>query len=357
MSIPPTQDSGQAPIVFCCPPSAPCRYVLLDCTGQPIGPINLFLQSCCVRALSPATVRTYAFALRDAWRWLQSHPQKLQTLTEAHLLEYLDWLSHHESRVLAPRSINLRLLLLRMLYRFHTGHDLPHSPRSVSLRATPSERRVRAQLDYPRSPQPLLRPVRVKVPNLLPAALGVDQIATFLASLRTFRDRSLVALALLCGLRSCELLSLRLADVDWDQKLIRVRGKGSKDRLVPMADPVVSLLIRYGSLERPSTPDDRLFVVLKGPRRGAPMTAAGLRSLFRYHRRRAGVPEAHPHRLRHTFARELVRAGVPLPALMRLMGHSHIEMTLRYVNLSVQDLAEVVAEAYRRRPPTLPLHE
>jgi site-specific recombinase XerD len=99
---------------------------------------------------------------------------------------------------------------------------------------------------------------------------------------------------------------------------IRVRGKGNKTRFLPLAPEAAQLLDHYLRLERPTTAANALFVSLKGPARGARMTPAGLRSLFRHHRRTTGVKIANPHRFRHTFASDMVRAGVSLPALMQL---------------------------------------
>ena len=155
---------------------------------------------------------------------------------------------------------------------------------------------------------------------------------------------------LFAGLRACEVLGLTLRDVQLDQDQIRVRGKGGKDRILPLAPEVRSSLCRYLRHERPHhITHGTLFVVLKGPRRGCPMTPAGLRSVFRHHRKRSRVARANPHRFRHTFAVDMVRSGMSLPALMRLMGHSQIEMTLRYVNLSAEDIREEFLAASRRR--------
>jgi len=81
------------------------------------------------------------------------------------------------------------------------------------------------------------------------------------------------------------------------------------------------------------------------------MTAAGLRSLFRHHRLRSQVPQAHPHRLRHTFGAEMVRAGISLPALMRLMGHASIHTTMLYVQLAPQDVWREYTRAVAQRLP------
>ena len=137
---------------------------------------------------------------------------------------------------------------------------------------------------------------------------------------------------------------------------IRVRGKGNKIRFLPLAPEATQLLDHYLRLERPQTSTDALFVSLKGPARGARMTPAGLRSLFRYHRRTTGVKMANPHRFRHTFASDMVRAGVSLPALMQLMGHAQIQTTLVYVQVTpsrvYQQYARAVAQHIRPVPGT-----
>jgi site-specific recombinase XerD len=91
-----------------------------------------------------------------------------------------------------------------------------------------------------------------------------------------------------------------------------------------------------------------LFVSLKGHQRGRPMTAAGLRSLFRHHRLQSRVPQANPHRLRHTFGSDMVRAGMSLPALMHLMGHADIHTTMLYVQLAPEDVWREYARAVQQ---------
>src|SRR5262252_9479568 len=139
---------------------------------------------------------------------------------------------------------------------------------------------------------------------------------------------------LLNGLRSAEVLASNSDDVLLSEAQLRVHGKGNKWRLLPLAPETVQLLEHYMRLERPNPCSAALFVSLKGPARGQRMTPAGLRSLFRHHRRTTGVKLANPHRFRHTFASDMLRAGVSLPALMRLMGHSDIQTTLLYVQVT-----------------------
>jgi integrase len=242
----------------------------------------------------------------------------------------------------------LWLLVLRRLYEFHSGHTLPRA-RGVSDEPASPFRRPRG-LAYPqrfRKRRPLLH---VKVPRRLVEPLDRKELARFFASLKTWRDLTIASLMLFCGLRSGEVLRLTLRDIHLEQDQIRVRGKGNKDRILPLAPEVRSSLSRYLRHERPhNTTHDVLFVALKGPLRGRSMSPSGLRSVFRHHRKRSSVGRANPHRFRHTFAADMVRSGISVPALMRLMGHSHIEMTLRYINLSAEDIRDEFLAALHRR--------
>ena len=160
------------------------------------------------------------------------------------------------------------------------------------------------------------------------------------------------------GLRSAEVLALNRDDLLLSEGQVRVRGKGNKLRFLPLAPETIQLLDHYMRLERPNPCGAALFVSLKGPARGLRMTPAGLRSLFWHHRRTTGINLANPHRFRHTFASDMVRAGVSLPALMHLMGHADIETTLLYVQVTPQDVylqyARAVAQHIRHLPTSLP---
>jgi integrase len=186
--------------------------------------------------------------------------------------------------------------------------------------------------------------------------LSVDEVSHFWSSFRTSRDLAIVGLMLLQGLRSQEVLTLNCGDVFLSESQMRVRGKGNKIRVLPLASDTVQLLDHYLRLERPHGCGPALFVSLKGPARGSRMTPAGLRSLFRHHRRTTATVQAHPHRFRHTFASDMVRAGISLPALMKLMGHAHIATTMVYVQISPRDVFEQYARSVSQHiRPTLPI--
>lgn len=138
----------------------------------------------------------------------------------------------------------------------------------------------------------------------------------------------------LSGLRSCEVLSIDVVDVDIATGWVRVRGKGDKERRVPVDGEVIAAIQSYLLAERPETDTPRLFVVAKGPNRGRPLTPAGLRTVFRYHRDKTGVAAGHPHALRHTFGTALAHAGVDLAVLQQLMGHDHVDSAAAYIHLA-----------------------
>src|SRR5262249_54975672 len=200
-----------------------------------------------------------------------------------------------------------------------------------------------------RRPRRGLHGLRVRLPHRVVVPLVSDEVAQFWSSFRTFRDMSIVALMLFNGLRSREVLDLSLDDLRFGEGEIYIHGKGNRERLLPLAEKTIQVLKKYLYLERPRTDSPCLFICLKGRRRGDPMTLAGLRSLFRHHRRQTKVAKANPHRFRHTFGADMVRAGISLPALMRLMGHADIQTTMLYVQLSREDVWQEFHRAVQKR--------
>lgn len=316
------------------------RFTLLD-DGRPLLEANQFLDAVRVRGLSSRTVRAYAFDLLHFYRWLTAAKRQLQDLVSADLI---DFIAEQQRAGSAPRSINRRLTTLRLLFQFCTGRALDQGP--GILRPAPHYKGPGRDREL--GLHRLLRrtsKVRVKEPRLLIEPLGPDQVRTFLRSLRRYRDLAIVHLMLLCGLRSREVLELHLDDVVWSERRLHVRGKGQRDRVLPLADALGHVLRDYIELERPTRDTERcLFLILQGPRRGQPMTPAGLRSLFRQRRRRPTLALANAHRFRHTFGTDMARAGVRLPILQRMMGHADMKTTLQYIELSLVD----VADEYRR---------
>lgn len=299
--------------------------------------INGFLDAQAVRGLSVRSLRSYGYSLLNAWRWLIAAGRGLVDLCEVDLYDYVRF-QRRSSAETAATTINHRLIVLRALYRYHHERELPGG--SFSQRATRrnpylAKRRGRGAF-------------HVKAPRRVVVPLEGKELRTFLRSLRTWRDLAIASFMFLCGLRSREVLELRLEDLSLTQAQALVRGKGGKERVLPLPSEVLSLVSQYLKLERPKVFADTLFVTLKGSQRGEPMTPAGLRTIFRHHRKRAGILRANPHRFRHTFGSEAVRAGMSLPVLMKLMGHARIDTTLRYVAVSDRDVRAEFHRVLRR---------
>jgi site-specific recombinase XerD len=339
-------------------PASSSPFRVVDEEGRELEWVNRFLDLQCVRGLAPLTLRSYASTLLHFVRWWSRQPVVDVTrfaadqFTEATLVDYVrDQID--ELPKPGPENVNMRSAMLRRLFRFHFQQDMPHAPYLIQRtwwRRSPlgygRGRVATAPADF-----------KLKVPQRVIVPLQTEQVARFWRSFRTARDLALVALMLLNGLRSREVLGLKLGDLLFSEAQVRVRGKGSRVRLMPLPPETMRILQCWLKTERPLTNAPEVFVSLKGKARGLPMTPAGLRSLFRHHRVTSGVPQANPHRFRHTFGSDMIRAGVSLPALMRLMGHAYIHTTLLYVQLTPQDVfaeyARAVEQIARLQQPPL----
>jgi integrase/recombinase XerD len=309
--------------------------VVEQSTSNEVGWINRYLDREYVRRVADTSLRIYAFNLLHFVRWWhhEHHTSELarKDLTASTLLDYLRFQSSLKPRP-AASTINDRVGDADRAIR----NEFPDAPCQVA--------QGYHQTFLQRKPMGLSRPMvamsrlRVRQPKLNIVPLSVNEVARFWRSFRNARDLAIVGLMLLHGLRSAEVMALNRDDVLLSEAQLRVRGKGNKLRLLPLAPETTQLLDHYLRMERPDPCSAALLVVLKGPARGQRMTPAGLRSLFRHHRRTTGVQIANPHRFRHTFACDMVRAGMSLPALMQLMGHAYIDTTLRYVHVTPQDV-------------------
>jgi integrase/recombinase XerD len=187
----------------------------------------------------------------------------------------------------------------------------------------------------------------IRAPRTLPKVLDPDEVNALLKALRTWRDRAMVEAMLLGGLRRCEVLGLRLEDLrPSESRLFVADGKGGHQRLVPITGRFFRTLGRYLDGERPEeVTTDRVFVALKGPRRGRPLDEDGLEEIIRGARRRAGLSHATCHELRHTCLTRLREAGMALEAVQAQAGHRSIESTRVYLHLANDWLADEYARA------------
>jgi integrase/recombinase XerD len=180
----------------------------------------------------------------------------------------------------------------------------------------------------------------VRTPRTLPRVLSPPDVDALLGALRTRRDRAMVLAMLLGGLRRCEVLGLRLGDVNGgERRLFIACGKGGRERIVPVSTRFFEALGEYLEVERPDAATEACFVVLKGPRRGLPLSAAGLDQVLDGARARAGLPRLTCHQLRHTCLTRLREQGMALEALQAQAGHASIESTRIYLQLANDWLA------------------
>jgi len=259
----------------------------------------------------------------DVFRFIrcQSQPQETDATTD------------NPRRGVSTRTLKRRLCAVSGLYKYLLMGDDP----PVKRNPVPSGFMLRGQIP---SSRPRLNPL-LRVPETLPQLVPVEHVQRFLASLNTYRDRAMVLLMVLGGLRKSEVLGLELADLDPEQGTVLVReGKGGRHRVCCVAPLFFQVVKRYQDEERPQTRTTRLFVVLKGPRRGQPLSVSGLNTIIAYHRRLTGTPDLNCHRLRHTCLTMLREAGMSLEALQQQAGHKNINTTRVYLHLSNQALRD-----------------
>ncbi len=234
---------------------------------------------------------------------------------------------------LAARTIKRRLATVSGLFSYlvargDAGVTSNPVPRGLATR--------RSRGGGGRRTVPLLR-----APRTLPRILSPGEVDAFVAALRTHRDRAMVQAMLLGGLRRCETLGLRLEDLKpGERRVFIAEGKGGHQRIVPVSDGFFRTVGTYLELERPRTSvTHRVFVVLKGPHRGRPLSAAGVDQIVRAARRRAGLARVTCHQLRHTCLTRLREAGMALEAVQAQAGHRSIESTRIYLHLANHWLA------------------
>lgn len=330
-------------------------------------PVTEYLGYLADRNYSPSTVRAYGFSLLAFCRWLREQDHELSAVDTGVLLKYLSACRHfqvpgrpgpniisiqgqHLNRY-AATTINHRLAAISGLFTFLTMRDPELKnpvPRGREARR-PAAGERNGLLAHVARPKPRSA-LRLREPRRLPRALDRREITDLLASLRSWRDRAIAGLMLFSGLRAGEVLALQVSDVDIGGRWLLVHGKGSKERRVPLDVDVAGIIQTYLLAERPETSSRSLFIVAKGATRGQPLTAAGLRTIFRYHRDISGVPAGHPHALRHTFGTALAEAGVDLAVMQALLGHTHVDTTARYIHLAPMHVkAEYDAARTRQR--------
>ncbi len=308
--------------------------------GHPL--VDEYLEFCRSRA-RPNTVLAVAFDLKVFFSVVGKSPVRV---TSADVMAFVR--SQRESRStvvwidgqgggLSPRTIRRRLSSVSGFY----AYVLARGGTSVTRNPVPTGLITRRERSRPKQGVPLVRTAKT-----LPKVLSATEVNRLVAALRTERDRAMVQAMLLGGLRRCEVLGLRFDDLRIaDRRVFIADGKGGRQRLIPISERFFVAVSSYLTLERPADAvTDRVFVVLKGPNRGQPLTVRGLDEIMRGARRRAGLERGSCHELRHTCLTRLREAGMSLEALQAQAGHASIETTRVYLHLA----DDWLAEQYRR---------
>jgi integrase/recombinase XerD len=288
------------------------------------------------RGLSRNTLEAYRADLLQLGAFLRRRGVRALDASHGDLAAFLSELASGtaERPAVAPATLQRKAACLRSFYR-HLRRDglLAHDP-TAELRGPPRLQRLPSVL------------TREEVALLLRQPSGSGPLA--------LRDRALLEILYACGLRASEAVALALGDVDLDEGLLRARGKGSKERIVPVGRVAVAALRVWCERGRPvllagdgARASDPTTLFLN--HRGRPLTRQGLYKIVQGHARRAGLAERmSPHTLRHTFATHLLAGGCDLRSLQDMLGHADLSTTQIYTHLSADRLKDVYFAAHPR---------
>ncbi|HEX2409675.1 MAG TPA: site-specific tyrosine recombinase XerD [Solirubrobacteraceae bacterium] len=283
------------------------------------------------RGLSRNTLEAYRSDLQQLGAHLRRTDTDALLATHSDLADFVaDLAAGGEGRPPASAAtLQRKVACLRSFYRHLRRQDLTADDPTVHLRAPKQNRRL---------PQVLSRD---EVGKLLESPRGTEPPA--------LRDRALLELMYACGLRASEAIGLELGDIDLEDGILRARGKGSKERLVPIGATASRALVTYLGRGRPRLVGDRLEASLFVNHRGARLTRQGLYKIVQRHARAAGLEgKMSPHTLRHTFATHLLAGGCDLRSLQEMLGHADIATTQVYTHLSAERLKDVYHQAHPR---------
>jgi integrase/recombinase XerD len=283
------------------------------------------------RGLSRNTLEAYRSDLQQFGEFLERHrldPLRVHTTDLSAFISELATAAP-ERPPAAPATLQRKIACLRSFYR-HLRREqiLDHDP-AAELRAPRSRARLPKVLS------------RDEVTRLLEQPRGTSPGA--------LRDRALLETMYACGLRASEAIGLELSELDLEAGILRARGKGSKERIVPIGGKAIDALRAYLELARPKLvgirPERRVFVNL----RGGGLSRQGLYKIVRRHARSAGLEQRmSPHTLRHTFATHLLTGGCDLRSLQEMLGHADIGTTQIYTHLTTERLRDVYFDAHPR---------
>jgi integrase/recombinase XerD len=297
-----------------------------DRGGTP-GPIDRFLDAVWMeRGLSPNTLAAYRADLSALERWLEQHDSDLLSASRADVLSFMASRIEGGSR---PRSTARQLSSFRRFYR--------QLVREGALREDPT-----ALIDMP------------KVGRSLPRSLTEEEVESLLAAPAVgeplgHRDRTMLEVLYATGLRVSELVSLKLSSVNLGQGVLRIVGKGDRERLIPLGEEAVQWVQQFLLGPRVEILLERQTDYLFPTRRGDRMTRQAFWHIIKRHARSAGIQkELSPHTLRHAFATHLLNHGADLRVVQMLLGHSDLSTTQIYTHVARERLKDLHSRHHPR---------
>jgi integrase/recombinase XerC len=280
------------------------------------------------RGASKHTLRNYGSDLAQFAAYFErTGPESCPAIEQLDVTLLREWLGGLYDQELAIASVRRKLAAVRALYEFLQTEGL--------IGTNPS-----ARLRTPKMKQRLPEVMSEEKANLL-----LDSVEDGSAAEKPSRERDLAFLELLygCGIRVSELVGINLDDLDLGQGWLRVRGKGNKEREVPVGERAASAIRRYLE-KRPRTPSERALFL---NRRGQRLSDRQVRRLVKVYALLAtGDSTLHPHSFRHAYATHLLSDGADLRAIQELLGHARLSTTQKYTQVSLKDLQAVYDRAH-----------
>ena len=284
------------------------------------------------RGLSRNTLEAYRSDLLQFGRFLEARGADAATATASDLGDFLSFLADGDGNGrpgASPATVHRKAACLRSFYRHLRREGVRESDPTASISGPRRGRKLPKVLN------------RAEVARLLEQPSGTGATA--------LRDRALLELMYACGLRASEAIGLEIGDVDLEVAVLRARGKGSKERVVPVGRAAVQAVRIYLERGRPALVHGGLVSHLVVNFRGEPLTRQGLYKIVRRHATTAGLADRmSPHTLRHTFATHLLAGGCDLRSVQEMLGHADVATTQLYTHLSSERLKDVYFKAHPR---------
>ena len=278
------------------------------------------------RGLTKNTIESYQIDLLKFECWLST--KGVKRLIDAQRSHIQDYIGYQLESGRSPRSSSRFLSCVRGFYRSLL--------RSGDLEIDPT-----ANIDSPKTGRPLPKVISEEQVEKLLSAPNLDDTLHF-------RDRTMLELLYACGLRVSELTNLELGEINMNQGVVRVLGKGNKERLVPIGEVALDWLSRYFKESREEIIQGAQCDIVFPTRSGRKMTRQAFWHRIKLHGKKAGLPSLSPHVVRHAFATHLLNHGADLRVLQMLLGHSDLTTTQIYTHVAKQRMQELHARHHPR---------